>query len=716
LWEFGALLADAPDRLTTLRAACQSPLELAWACTPARLAEEAVLAAAEVPDAEPAAFAALCLEFEQWTTLLDWIHEGEPPALRWSQSLENLTTMLANDWRPGALPFLEPDAPAFVRWTAAESLAQAGRLRAAARCEVPDAFSGSERDAALLKLAGWRLATRDLAGACAALDALLASEPALASLTDPYFAALRARAAIADGPHLDAFVSQLSGPRRAAAELVLAATRKQEDGFRDAARQWVGLGGSTTDWLVQAGQLQQWHLYRQARELLRQTIPHKTFIERDLQQFIASSLLLESLPPETDFLAREWIAQRLPGLEDVAAKSAGMGRTATARAIHEAAFAANPANPETWTQLLSLAALPEGFSAVPLRWYQGASSAERKTIPAQTLFDALNAAVSGGEAQTVLSIVSDRSDLELVRARALHKLGRTDEAHGLLRKLAEQDPHMPELARVGRELGAAVGDTHMETRVPDPLASFLEAPSEAALEDLLHAWPKPGQRIAAAEAILTKAPDFARSLSPQGWDHVLAPARESKAQAAPLIILECALAKLTSREAELRRTLTTRVLAGDALAAEGLIRLEMVAKDAHELLRAVDTWLKLAASRHRGAMARYLLKQRCDKAAVAVLDAMDQDGLADHSLALAYAEALWRLGRKDEANAISEAIAAAAAVDPALHVSLAGYHLAIGDADGARTHLDSPHQPLEAFPQLSALRKLLESADSQTNP
>jgi hypothetical protein len=96
----------------------------------------------------------------------------------------------------------------------------------------------------------------------------------------------------------------------------------------------------------------------------------------------------------------------------------------------------------------------------------------------------------------------------------------------------------------------------------------------------------------------------------------------------------------------------------------------------------------LSPSVRRGAIS-VLMEHSKHSEALRILEMMDRDGLADHALALAYAECLWKIGRRAEALDIASAYDRIARVDPALRVSLAAFFLSVNRPDAALRQVEA---------------------------
>jgi hypothetical protein len=136
------------------------------------------------------------MEEEEEEVLRRWASDPEQAPARWENMLAALSRMLEANWLPSAdfLARLFTQAPALVRWQAAEALFNRNLLRAACALgeTVPDALPPSQACSAWIELAKWRIALCDPNGATARLDRAIECAPSAIAYGEPLFALARA--------------------------------------------------------------------------------------------------------------------------------------------------------------------------------------------------------------------------------------------------------------------------------------------------------------------------------------------------------------------------------------------------------------------------------------------------------------------------------------------------------------------------------------------
>ena len=740
LRELGKLLANSPqaqEKLTSL--AGRSPLDRAWIFSAARLAGPA-LDTLEPLAAENAAaahsFILLCMEFGEFGRLKAWLEESLPG--RWEVFLATIPQMLEAGWRPGptAVEMLFADAPPFASVQFAGILAGAGMVRAAIGMEIPDRLTGEERAEALFRLAGWQLAIREPEAASLTLQTMLESTLPTGSLEEPFFAALRALWLLTGDPNKQRLEEHIlarleaSPPALHLSRLLFAALRNQRSAFRREAAAWLDMApqfrppdGGLHAVAREGAQLERWNLPLAERDLFRISLEHDAALAAlngdsqsvtALEAAILSSRLAEAGPEEARFLASEWHARgaSLADLAKASAKAVGSGRIASARVIAEHCFLAAPTEPQVWTQLLSLASLPEGFSEVPSSWFLAAPTETRAKVPAQSIQLLTRGLASLGRRREAMEILSARTTggdpggrLALEKASLLIDEGRSREAAGILEKTVFSPENSVEASRLKVRMNPA-----RKIEGLSPSERLVHASPESAREALsafLSINPSPISRLGACEQLLDSNTPAISALNDGEAESLIEPARDAPGLAARYYMARHRIAGLRGTTSALVNEMSRLRDAGDPLAVEILLRIAVDTEDTGLINTRIDEFLASNNVGHTAieGLAKTLVSKGRHAEAARVFARLDEDGIMDHALALAYAEALWKSGRREEAIRIADSFAMAAKIDPSLHTSLAAFHLSVGRPDAAIRHLDAPGQPGNALLKSLPLRE-----------
>ncbi|HEU4679381.1 MAG TPA: hypothetical protein VFS35_07660, partial [Terrimicrobiaceae bacterium] len=162
--EIGRLLSHSPRRKMWIEE-FPEPIERIWAAyysgeeTAAFLEIEKLALSADSTPALRQGFAALAMEDSADEVLRRWVSDPKPAQTQWENILAALSRMLAANWLPANdfLTGLFAQAPALIRWQAAEALANKNLFAAASALgeSVPDALPPSQACSAWIELSKW---------------------------------------------------------------------------------------------------------------------------------------------------------------------------------------------------------------------------------------------------------------------------------------------------------------------------------------------------------------------------------------------------------------------------------------------------------------------------------------------------------------------------------------------------------------------------------
>ena len=700
LQEMGALLANSPERDALLfKHAEGGALERAWALAGAGNYEKAISTWLQESDSqisveESRALIALALEgglYEQIPSLVS-THD-------WQEAVSAWRAMLEAGWHPdlqspGALSI--QDWPAHVRIQCAELLAANGALRAAEAIGDPVGLPDERFAPALFRRAGWQLALRMPGRAAESLDRLLEHTPPPTSFDSIGASALRARYLLEPAEsrkkwaagHLDKLRASGDGPRaHAFASALLAAIERDNRGFADAVRQWLAAGGSTqpTRILREGSILEGWHLAELARDLYRvgleadpaiSALRGETAARTALQNRLLTSRLVHSAPSQTRFLVREWMAQGAGSqqLLAAAAEATGAGRFETAQTIYQSLIETTPVSPLLVHNMLAIARFPGCFPDALLTWFHAANPARRAALGAPVVLQLADVLAAEGRIDEAIDVlaapgVEDPDGGIALRLAALHTaLGNPAEAAMSISRAGNAAP------------------------VPaDPVAKLLTAGPERAveaLEEFLATDPPASVLLEAAGRLEEEAPSTLDAIGPDRAQALLSQPSNDTTLASRTALARLALARHFGTLPQLRETLLREWKngRGDPLSAEILTRIAIDEKNAdalHDVIGEILASGKAEPGTLEG-LAGFLLENGFPNEAVRIYEIMDDAGIASHSVTLAFAEALWKAGRRAEAIDIADAMSRAAEIDPALGVSLAAFWVSV----------DRPHRAL----------------------
>jgi tetratricopeptide (TPR) repeat protein len=719
LMEVGVLLANSPERDSRIRSLAEGgAMERAWALAGAGEFAEAIDLwleghRDEISEEESRALIALALEGGIYDRIphLVWNDNWKSASAAWRDMLEA-------GWRPhwdGLHAGGIQEWPAHFRIQCADLLASHGALRAAERMGDPAGLSGDELSAALFRRAGWQLALRMPDRAAESLDRLLASAPAPTSFESVAAPAIRARYLLEPeqsrarwaeatirhvrthgaGARAQSFVSAL-----------LAAVARDDRAFRHAARQWLEIGGyiHPTRIMREGAILEGWHLPAQARELYRMGLEADPAISAlrgefpawtALQSRLVSSRIIHASSHNAKYLAREWLAQGAKSQEllAAAAEASGMGQFQTAQSIYQSLIETRPASPVLIHNMLAIARFPDCFPHALLDWFHSASPQRREALGVAAILQLSDALAAEGRIDDALGVltapgVGDPEGKIALRRAALHTaLGSVEAA------------------------ATAIGEAGSGGTIqPGPVAEFLAAePSTAreAVEEFLAGNPSAIALLEAVERLPSEAPALLNALGPDRVEDILPEFPGDAALTSRSALTRLALARHFGTLPQLRETM--RALwdsgRGEPLAAEILTRIAIEENNPGAINHILGEFLgsgKASPASLEG-LAQLLLESGHPKESVRIYEYMDLSGIASHAVTLAFAEALWKAGRRTEAIDIAEAMTRAAAIDPALRVSLAAFWVSVDRPHRALAEIERENLPPLVKYRLSTL-------------
>lgn len=727
LAEAGKILAHSPQRearLGGLTDADALPIESAWAWWGARDIPRVIAILQASSDAEHAesvnlAIAALSLDSEEVGILSAWI--AKDPAPRWEAVSSLLAPLIQRGWEPGPQEeaFWADFAPAHLRHQLAESLAREGKLRQALRVPVGENQKPQMALDRHFQRAGWLLILREPDAATQELEAALREGAPTESLAGAWYAALRAWWLL-ENPDRRVEIEALArrcaaetGNRAAgpATEIVLALLNDDTASIRKFADSWIRAilqsppsEASTIESSLST--LETWNRPRAQREILRALLSRQNREEgpnpalppaREMENRLAASRILDAPDSELKFLIQEWMARRPPpaDLIALAAHAQRDGKFPPARALLEAAYRKDPSQPQLWRVALTLPP-PENAPHFAVNWFLNAPPSAKKSLPPDAAARLIQNLSATGHRQLARKVL-DAYPGTAPQIEALRKLTAADSTTTSppVHTTALFEQLLPEFAAVHSAEEAQAALTSLQKR---------SAAERLRLTDLLISMNRELAQKIGAEALLALVSDA-------GTDPTLT---------AAWLHTRYQIAKATGGLESLGSELTRTWNQGHGAPLAGNLLLEMaVAQNSLERVPSlVREWLMSphATTPALTKLARWLMSQNLPQEALPVFERLDQDGIADYSLALSYAEALWKSGRFEESLQITHAQERVARIDPALRIALAAHFLATGRPHEALGQLNNSDQPVGSWEAGTRLRALADGQLTRKHP
>lgn len=721
LAEAGKILAHSPHkeaRLGELADAVALPIESAWAWWGARDIPRVIAILQERSDAERAdsvnlAIAALSLDSGEVGILSAWI--AKDPTPRWDAVSSVLTPLIQGGWVPGPREeaFWADFAPAHLRHQLAESLAREGKLRQALRVPVGENLKPQMALDRHFQRAGWLLILREPDAAAQELEAALREGVPTESLAGAWYAALRALWLLENPSRhveIEALARQRAeetGNRAAgpATEIVLALLNDDTVGIRKFAGSWIHaiLQSPPSDASAIESSLttlETWNRPRAQREILRALLSRQNREEgpnpalppaREMENRLAASRILDAPDSELKFLIQEWMARRPPpaDLIALAARAQRDGKSPAARALLEAAYRKDPSQPQLWNVALMLPP-PENAPHFAAHWFLDAPPTAKKSLPPDAAARLIQNLSASGHRQLARKVL-DAYPGTAPQIEALRKLTATDstKVSPPARATALFEQLLPEFANV-----------HNGEEAQPALAALQKRSAS--------------ERLRLTNLLISMNPELAQKIGADALLALVSDAGDDPALTAAWHHTRYQIAKATGGLESLGSKLTRAWNQGhgDLLAGNLLLEMAVVQNSPERIPSLVREWLMSphATTPALTKLARQLMNQNLPQEALPVFERLDQDGIADYSLALSYAEALWKSGRFEESLQITHAQERVARIDPALRIALAAHFLATGRPHEALAQLNSPDQPMGSW---EAGARLRDMADEQ---
>ncbi|HET9524457.1 MAG TPA: tetratricopeptide repeat protein [Terrimicrobiaceae bacterium] len=386
--EAGQLLARSPQREKWCENFSES-VERIWAKyysgdKEAAFSEIEKLASAGGGVAVEQGFAALAFEEKEEDRLGQWAsNDPAKSQARWENVLAAFSRMLEAKWRPAPefLTRVFGYAPPLARWQASEALADKGHLLTACTLgeTVPGALQASQACSAWMQMARWRIALCDPDEAIRCLDQAIDSAPSAISFSEPLFSALRARWLLTPDTRRPAFEEELTGRLavskhrkcQVAAQALIAGLKGDDSSAAEKIAEVVrdlgtSEGESWPEFFQQGGnQLEEWKLYRLARDLYRNDIARdpallsmrgENFQDSTTRLLILNQFFTADSATITYFV-HEWLARGPSDREllDAVIRFQNSGRIEAAAAVYRKLCERNPRNEGICAGILNLA-------------------------------------------------------------------------------------------------------------------------------------------------------------------------------------------------------------------------------------------------------------------------------------------------------------------------------------------------------------------------